>query len=72
IAANGLSLPEGHAGLVNDAAEAQASAAVALLRDPARAATLGVAARAHVAAAFSWGKQAAALGRILKDAGTPR
>jgi len=72
IAANGLSLPEGHAALVHDGARAQAAASVMLLRDPARAASLGAVARAHVASAFSWEGQATVLDRILKNAGTRR
>jgi glycosyltransferase involved in cell wall biosynthesis len=61
-------LPEGHAGLVRDGPEAQAEAAVRLLRDPGRAAALGGLARAHVAAAFSWAQQAERLDRILRGA----
>ena len=71
VAANGLSLPEGHAGLVRDGPEAQAEAAVGLLCDSGRAAALGGLARAHVAAAFSWARQAERLGRILREAGPP-
>jgi len=71
VAANGLSLPEGHAGLVRDAPEAQAEAAVGLLREPERAAALGALARAHVAAAFSWARQAERLDRVLRDAQLP-
>ncbi len=71
IAANGLSLPEDHAGLVRNRPEAQAEAALGLLRDPARAATLGERAHAHVAAQFSWARQAARLDAILRDAGPP-
>jgi polysaccharide biosynthesis protein PslH len=69
IAANGLTLPEGHAPLVCDGAEAQAAAAVMLLRDPGRAAKLGGVARAHVASAFTWQSQARRLDRILRAAG---
>ncbi len=70
VAANGLTLPPGHESLVRDGAAALAGAAVALLRDPARASTLGAAARAHVAASFSWERQAAAMDAILR-AGIP-
>lgn len=69
VAANGLSLPEGHASLVRDGPEALAEVAVGLLREPGRAAALGDAARAHVATAFSWARQAERLGRILRAAG---
>ena len=71
VAANGLSLPEGHAGLVRDGPEAQAEAAVGLVREPGRTAALGALARAHVAAAFSWARQAERLDRILRDAQLP-
>ncbi|HJS84949.1 MAG TPA: glycosyltransferase family 4 protein [Acetobacteraceae bacterium] len=69
VAANGLSVPEGHAGLIRDAAEAQAEAAVRLLREPGRAAVLGGLARAHVVTAFSWARQADCLDRILRAVG---
>ena len=71
VAANGLSVPEGHASLVRDGPEAQAEAAIGLLRDPGRAAALGALARAHVAAVFSWERQAERLDRILREAGPP-
>lgn len=70
MAANGLSLPAGHDVLVREGAEAQAAAALALLRDPTRAIALGEVARAHVAAVFSWERQAAAMDVILR--GDPR
>ncbi len=69
IAANGLSLPDGHAGLVRDGAAAQAAAALALLRDKGRAVALGEVARVHAASAYSWRRQGAAMDRILRDAG---
>ncbi|MBV8702204.1 MAG: glycosyltransferase, partial [Acetobacteraceae bacterium] len=71
VAANGLSVPEGHASLVRDGPEAQAEAAIGPLRDPGRAAALGALARAHVAAVFSWERQAERLDRILREAGPP-
>ncbi len=68
IAANGLTLPAGHAPLVGDGAAKQAEAAIALLREPARASALGNAARDHVAAHFSWRQQAARLDALLRQA----
>ncbi len=68
IAANGLSLPDGHGCLVCDSAHAQAAAAIDLLREPARASHLGGLARAHVAAAFSWAGQSARLDQLLRSA----
>ncbi len=69
VAANGLSLPEGHAGLVRDRPEGQAEAALGLLREPTKAAVLGGLARAHVATEFSWARQADRLDQILRAAG---
>ncbi len=69
VAANGLTMPEGHAALVRDGAEAQAATVIALLRDPVGAATLGCVARAHVAFAFTWERQAGRLNGILRAAG---
>lgn len=71
VAANGLTLPESHAALVRDGAEAQAAVTVALLRDPRRAAELGALARAHVTSAFTWERQAGRLDAILRAAREP-
>ena len=49
LATNGLTLPPGHEGLVQDGARQIAEAVIRLLQDPARR-RLGAAARAHVAA----------------------
>lgn len=72
VAANGLALPPGHEALVLDGAPALARAALALLRDPVRANALGAAARAHVAASFSWERQTAAMDALLRAGFTER
>jgi glycosyltransferase involved in cell wall biosynthesis len=60
-AMNGLALPPGHAGLVQDGAAGLADAAAALLRDGDARRRLGCAARATVAREFTWEE---AVGRV--------
>lgn len=67
LAANGLLLPPGHAGLLARDADGLAAAAAALLRDQAAALRLGAAARDWVAARFSWAGAAAAVDALLRQ-----
>lgn len=61
VAAEGLELTSGTQALIADGADAFAEAVTALLDDPALAARLAEAGRAHVATAFSWDAAVAAL-----------
>ncbi len=68
-ATNGLALPPGHAGLVQDGAAGMAEAAAALLRDGALRRRLGRAARATAAREFTWEGAAARVDALLRGAG---
>ena len=68
-ATNGLVLPPGHAGLVQDGAAGLAEAAAALLRDAAARRRLGRAARATAARAFTWDGAAGRMDALLRRPG---
>lgn len=68
-AMNGLALPPGHAGLVQDRGGAMAEAAATLLRDGALRRRLGRSARATAARDFTWEAAAARLDGLLRAAG---
>ena len=66
---NGLVLPPGHAGLVQDTADGLAEAAALLLRDVDARRRLGRAARAPAARALPWDAAAARMDALLRLAG---
>ena len=66
MAMNGLTLPPGHAGLVQAEAAGMADAVAALLRDGAARERLGKAARAMVAREFTWGRAGDRLNALLE------
>lgn len=68
IGAAGLAPPAAQGALIADKPAGLAERAVALLRDHARAAVLGAAARADVAQRFTWESQAERMGEILRNA----
>ncbi len=68
-ATNGLVLPPGHAGLVQDGAAGFAEAAAGLLRDGAGRRRLGRAARAMAAREFTWDGAAGRMDGLLRRAG---
>lgn len=72
LAMNGLTLPPGHAGLVQATADGMADAVVRLLRDHAARQRLGDAARAMVARDFTWDNAAARLDALLQRCGQER
>ena len=67
LATNGLTLPPGHDGLVQDGARPIADGVIRLLQDPARR-RLGAAARTHVAEQFSWRSAAQRMSALLGGA----
>jgi len=71
-ATNGLILPPGHAGLVQDEAAGFADAAAGLLRDSAARRRLGRAARATAAREFTWEAAAGRMDALLRGAGAGR
>lgn len=72
VGAEGLGAAEGEAILVADDAAAFAAQIVCLLQDPARAARLGEAGRAHVAAQFSFEAKTAGLRRLFDQLAAAR
>ena len=67
-ACNGLVVPPGHAGLVQDGAAGMAEAAAALLRDADARRRLGRAARATAAREFTWDGAAGRMDGLLRRA----
>ncbi len=66
LAMNGLTLPPGHAGLVQAGAAGLVAAAVALLQDSAARRRLGTAAQAMVAGDFAWAAAGDRLDAVLR------
>jgi glycosyltransferase involved in cell wall biosynthesis len=66
LATNGLTLPPGHAGLVQTDAFAVAGAVVRLLRDQRECRELGEAARRHAGERFSWRAAAERMDGLLR------
>ncbi len=67
LAMNGLALPPGHVGLVQEGAAGMADAVVALLRDDTARERLGPAARDMVARDFTWSGAAGRLDALLRQ-----
>ncbi len=68
LGANGLEIPEGHAGLVQATAAGLADAAATLLEDRAAVRRFGEEAQRHAATRCSWGSVAARVHHLLQEA----